>query len=63
MTRHLLVIGAQRCGTTYLHDLLAAHPDIARTLVTHEFPLEDAPEAFRVAADRAAGALKVVLHP
>jgi threonine dehydrogenase-like Zn-dependent dehydrogenase len=44
-------------------DLLAAHPDIARILVTHEFPLEDAPEAFRVAADRAAGALKVVLHP
>ena len=29
MSRHLLVIGAQRCGTTYLHDLLAAHPDVA----------------------------------
>lgn len=29
MTRHLLVIGAQRCGTTYLNDLLAAHPQIA----------------------------------
>lgn len=29
MTRHLLVIGAQRCGTTYLHDQLAAHPQIA----------------------------------
>lgn len=29
MSRHLLVIGAQRCGTTYLHDLLAAHPRIA----------------------------------
>jgi Sulfotransferase domain len=29
VTRHLLVIGAQRCGTTYLHDLLEAHPDIA----------------------------------
>lgn len=28
MTRHLLVIGAQRCGTTYLHDLLDAHPQI-----------------------------------
>lgn len=27
--RHLLVIGAQRCGTTYLHDLLAAHPQVA----------------------------------
>lgn len=27
--RHFLVVGAQRCGTTYLHDLLAAHPAIA----------------------------------
>ncbi len=27
--RHLLVIGAQRCGTTYLVSLLDAHPDIA----------------------------------
>ncbi|MGZ6744489.1 MAG: sulfotransferase family protein [Nocardioides sp.] len=29
MTRHLLVIGAQRSGTTWVHDLLAAHPDVA----------------------------------
>lgn len=29
MTDHFLVVGAQRCGTTYLHDLLAAHPGIA----------------------------------
>jgi hypothetical protein len=29
VTRHLLVIGAQRCGTTYLAELLDAHPDIA----------------------------------
>ena len=28
MIRHLLVIGAQRCGTTYLHTLLDAHPQI-----------------------------------
>lgn len=27
--RHLLVIGGQRCGTTYLHDRLAEHPQIA----------------------------------
>jgi Sulfotransferase domain len=27
--RHLLVIGAQRCGTTYLAAMLDAHPDIA----------------------------------
>jgi sulfotransferase family protein len=29
VTRHLLVIGAQRCGTTYLYTMLDAHPDIA----------------------------------
>ena len=29
MTRHLLVVGAQRCGTTRLYELLDAHPDIA----------------------------------
>ncbi|MGH3345904.1 MAG: sulfotransferase family protein [Nocardioides sp.] len=29
MNRHLLVVGAQRCGTTYLHDVLAAHPQVA----------------------------------
>jgi len=29
MSRHLLVIGAQRCGTTYLHSVLDAHPQIA----------------------------------
>jgi threonine dehydrogenase-like Zn-dependent dehydrogenase len=43
--------------------LLAAHPEIARTLITHRFPLDDAAEAFRVAGDPAARALKVVLHP
>jgi hypothetical protein len=29
VTRHLLVIGGQRCGTTYLYAMLDAHPDIA----------------------------------
>jgi dTDP-4-amino-4,6-dideoxygalactose transaminase len=29
MSRHLLVIGGQRCGTTYLHGLLDEHPEIA----------------------------------
>lgn len=29
MTRHLLVIGGQRCGTTYLHAMLEAHPQVA----------------------------------
>jgi Sulfotransferase domain len=29
VTRHFLIIGAQRSGTTYLRTLLDAHPDIA----------------------------------
>ncbi len=44
-------------------DLLGRRPDIAATLVTHRFDLEDAAEAFRVAGDRTAPAIKVVLHP
>jgi threonine dehydrogenase-like Zn-dependent dehydrogenase len=43
--------------------LLAAHPEIPDALITHRFGLDEAPHAFAVAADRAAGAIKVVLHP
>lgn len=44
-------------------DVLATRPDIAASLISHRFPLEDAVEAFRVATDRGAGAIKVMLHP
>jgi threonine dehydrogenase-like Zn-dependent dehydrogenase len=43
--------------------MLAEDPEIARTIITHRFPIEDATEAFRVASDRASGAIRVVIEP
>ena len=43
--------------------LLAANPAIAECLITHRFPLAQAPAAFAAARDRRAGAIKVVLEP
>lgn len=43
--------------------MLAKKPEIAQTVITHRFPLEEAREAFRVAADRGAGVIKVVIEP
>ena len=43
--------------------MLAEDPDIARTLITHRFPIDDAAEAFRVASDRVGGAVRVVIEP
>ncbi|WP_181784032.1 zinc-binding dehydrogenase, partial [Pseudonocardia pini] len=43
--------------------LLARHPEIAPALVTHRFGFDDAAEAFRVAAERSAGSIKVHLLP
>ena len=43
--------------------LLAAMPEVATAMITHRFPLDQAPSAFAAAADRSAGAIKVVLEP
>ncbi len=44
--------------------LLSRNPDIAKTLITHRLPLEDAARGYELAADRkSSGAIKVVLEP
>ncbi len=43
--------------------LLSRRPEIAKTLITHRFPLSEAKKAFAVARDRKSGAIKVVLEP
>jgi 2-desacetyl-2-hydroxyethyl bacteriochlorophyllide A dehydrogenase len=44
-------------------EMLASRPDLVRTLITHRFPIDDAPEAFRVAQDRSQGVFRVVVQP
>jgi threonine dehydrogenase-like Zn-dependent dehydrogenase len=43
--------------------LLGTNPAIGDAIITHRFPLVAAEEAFAVAGDRKAGAIKVVLEP
>jgi threonine dehydrogenase-like Zn-dependent dehydrogenase len=43
--------------------VLAQRPELPGILITHRLPLDAAPEAFAIAANRQAGAIKVVLEP
>ncbi|MET4781804.1 alcohol dehydrogenase catalytic domain-containing protein [Glaciihabitans sp. UYNi722] len=42
--------------------MLADRPELADTIITHRFPLNEAREAFRVASDRSTQSIKVVLE-
>jgi threonine dehydrogenase-like Zn-dependent dehydrogenase len=42
---------------------MAQNPLIAKLLITHRLPLEAAEEAFAIAGNRAAGAIKVAFNP
>ncbi len=44
-------------------DMLAARPELTRMLITHRFPIDEAPEAFRVAQDKSKGVFRVVVEP
>jgi threonine dehydrogenase-like Zn-dependent dehydrogenase len=41
--------------------MLAANLDIVDTVITHRFGVDEAPEAFRVAADKSTKAIRVVI--
>jgi threonine dehydrogenase-like Zn-dependent dehydrogenase len=43
--------------------LLADLPEVATAMITHRLPIDRAADAFRIAADRSAGAIKVVIEP
>ena len=43
--------------------MLASRPDLVSMLVTHRFPIDDAPEAYRVAQDKSKGVFRVVVEP
>jgi len=44
-------------------DMLASRPELAAMLITHRFPIEDAPEAYRTAQDKSKGVFRVVVEP
>ncbi len=56
-----------RCGPARDMDVAAAAlahiPELPDAVITHRFPLDAPAEAFATAADRASGAIKVVLEP
>ena len=43
--------------------ILLSHPDRARAIITHRFPLSEAAQAFATAADKSTGAIKVQVAP
>ena len=65
-TKEPTIVGAATQSAQDMLDaaqLLADLPEVPGALITHRLPLDRAADAFRIAADRSAGAIKVVLEP
>ena len=43
--------------------MIEADPERARAIISHRFPLSEAHEAFRTAADKSSGSVKVQVQP
>ena len=43
--------------------MIEADPERARGILSHRFPLREADEAFRTAADKSTASVKVQVHP
>jgi threonine dehydrogenase-like Zn-dependent dehydrogenase len=52
-----------RRETDLAAEVLGRLPDLPAALISHRFPLDRAADAFATAADRASGAIKVVVEP
>jgi 2-desacetyl-2-hydroxyethyl bacteriochlorophyllide A dehydrogenase len=70
MAKEATAISATAYRVTDTHDdfrtaahHLRDHPELAATLITHRYPLDDAATAFATARDRDRHAVKVVVHP
>jgi hypothetical protein len=54
-----------RFGSRFVlgHELPGISDDGTPAVITHRYPIDDAGEAFRVADDKASGAIRVVIEP
>jgi 2-desacetyl-2-hydroxyethyl bacteriochlorophyllide A dehydrogenase len=63
LTSTAYCFNSRRNDFTAAAEFLAGNPGVIDAIVTHRYPLGDAPAAFDAARDRAGGTIKVVVNP